>query len=87
MKTTGTVYVVFGTTGVYADRDEWPVRAFTSRRRAETLARRAAGRAAAMIASGEIGVLNKYDPHMRVDSTAGAVEYLVKEVPFDSYDS
>lgn len=32
------VHVVMGTTGEYSDRDEWLVRAFVSRRRAEKFA-------------------------------------------------
>ncbi len=75
-----TIWVVFGTTGEYSDRDEWPVRAFYSKSNAERLVAAATARANEIFASEEYqSGVNPYDPEMKMDYTG--TTYYVVEVP------
>lgn len=84
---TNTIYVVFGTTGEYSDRSEWPVRAFRTEAQAQELIEKASAAAREVFLkyeSGELhrwdiddGDFNPYDSKMQIDYT-GTTYYIYK---------
>jgi len=88
-----TIWVVFGTTGEYSDRSEWPVAAFfheqAAQRRvldcqewllANGCARRANDDGIYRPSGGRYAALeNPYDPSMGIDYTG--VRYYIAEIP------
>ena len=75
------IYVVFGTTGEYSDRSEWPVKAFRMKRKAVALVTKATDRAKALEQSTpeyqhyEAEGQNEFDPDMKMDYT-GTTYYI-----------
>lgn len=68
------VYVVFGRTGEYSDREEWLVKAFTSENSAKELVLKATEAAAKVRTSRESEYrvqkgVNLFDPEMAMDYT------------------
>lgn len=90
-KATKAIYLVIGETGEHGDREEWPVIAYLSKRRARTHARRAAKRAADIHARPDFSCVepraekSEYDPNLRIDYTG--TTYRVEEVPLGDKES
>lgn len=77
------IYVVFGVTGEYSDRSEWPVCWYESRPEAEAHAKAARRYALEIAASDDYDLrfkegANPFDPHMRIYYTG--TDYSVAEV-------
>jgi len=78
------IYVVMGTTGEYSDRTEWPVKAFTVKRKAERLITLATEDAKRLESERETTYSNspegssEHDPKIQMDYTG--TEYFYYEV-------
>jgi glucose-6-phosphate 1-dehydrogenase len=70
-----TIYVVFGSTGEYSDRTEWPVLAYTSEINAQSHVTRATGYANTIFQAVESGEVEKYSDQF---------DRLVQSNPYDS---
>lgn len=77
-----TIYVVFGTTGEWSDRIEWPVKAFADEAKARHLVEQASAEARAIFARRKSryapgdNETNPYDPTMLMSYT-GTSYYVV----------
>lgn len=78
-----TIYLVVGETGEHADRTEWLVAAYLSKKRAETHAKRAEERAREIEKKGNsLGrpcERSEFDPNLRIDYTG--TNYRIESVP------
>lgn len=83
------IYVVFGTSGEYSDRREWPVKAFKSKEQAEVLVINATQEANRIFSANGDKYYdwdnekdpNKYDPEMDMDYTGAS--YYIAEVELE----
>ncbi len=80
-----TIWLVMGATGEYSDRNEWPVKAFTDKARAEALIEAASAQARAVedaresryhVAKG----INPFDPNMQMAYTGTHYFYYETEL-------
>jgi len=86
-----TIYVVYGSTGEYPDHEEWPVRAFMEKRKAEWFVLKADERAAEIaersrrgrmiMYNSDTGEKSEYDPSLRIDYTG--TNYAIWEVELE----
>ena len=80
-----TVYVVFGETGEYSDRSDWPVKAYLSQQVAQELVVKATARANELFAyhyrDYKVSGVNEFDQNMRMDYTG--TKYYICEVELE----
>jgi hypothetical protein len=80
------IYVVFGSTGEYSDRTEWPVKAFYDEDKAKELVENASEEADRIFANRENKYSrrndesNKFDPDMRMDYTNTSYYFIAVEL-------
>ena len=91
-----TIYVVMGNTGEYSDRNEWPVKAFTSKEKAQELVINAQNAFNTLVGgTGEKDASryyfqhhkehkNPFDPNMNVDYTGVSYSYFEMELDDDN---
>ena len=81
-----TIYVVFGTTGEYSDRTEWPVKAYASLKKAKTHILEADKVADAIFVKREGRMsstneeTNPFDEDFRMDYTGTSYYYIETEL-------
>ncbi len=76
-----TVYIVFGTCGMWDEKETWPVAAFLNEQSAERHGRRAGRRARELVAEYDrvpYGA-NKFDPNMRTALNDKTLFYYTQE--------
>jgi len=89
---TDKIYVVYGTTGEYSDRDEWPVKAFLAEVAAENFANELDNKATELglhdgkldyrATNVQLPMLRELDPNASCDYTG--VQYNFYEVDLDN---